>query len=73
MVFMDSYHVHNKVTRRPVTGMMIFVGQTPIYFSSKQQGVVRTLPYGAEFCVFRHAAEETLLLPHILHWMGVKV
>ena len=34
-VFVDSDHAHDKVTRRSVTEMMIFVGRTPIFFSSK--------------------------------------
>jgi hypothetical protein len=41
-VFVDSDHAHDKVTRRSVTGMMIFVGRTPIFFSSKRQGAIET-------------------------------
>jgi hypothetical protein len=65
-VFVDSNHAHDKITRRSVTGMMIFVGITPIFFFSKQQGAVETLTYGAEFCAFRHAAEETIATRYML-------
>ena len=61
-VFVDSDHAHNKVTRRSVTGVMIFVGRTPIFFSSKQQGAVETSTYGAKLCAFRHAAKETIAI-----------
>jgi hypothetical protein len=61
-VFVDSDHAHDKITRTSVTGMMIFVGKTPIFFSSKQQGAIKTSTYVAEFCAFRHAAEETIAI-----------
>lgn len=35
MVFVNSDHAHDKATRRSVTGLLILVGQTPIFFSSK--------------------------------------
>jgi hypothetical protein len=72
-VFVDSDHAHDKITRRSVTGIMIFVGRTPIFFSSKRQGAVETSTYGAEFCAFRHAAEETIAIRYMLRCMGVKV
>jgi hypothetical protein len=72
-VFVDLDHAHDKITRRSVTEMMIFVGRTPIFFSSKRQGAVETSTYGAEFCAFRHAAEETIAIPYMLRCMGVKV
>ena len=34
--FVDSDHAHDKVTRRSITGMIIFVGKTPIFFQSKR-------------------------------------
>jgi hypothetical protein len=50
LVFLDLDYVHDKVTRRPVTGMMVFVGQTPIFFLRKKQvAVVATSTYRAEF------------------------
>jgi hypothetical protein len=44
-VFVNSDHAHDKITRRSVTGMMIFVGRTPTFFSSKQHGAVETSTY----------------------------
>jgi hypothetical protein len=32
--FVDSDHAHNKITRRSVTGMVIMLGRTPVFFSS---------------------------------------
>ena len=34
-VFVDSDHAHDKITRRSVTGLIIFVGRTPVFFMSR--------------------------------------
>jgi hypothetical protein len=72
-VFVDSDHAHDVVTRRSVTGLIIFVGRTPVFYSSKRQGAVETSTYGAEFCAMRTAAEETIAVRYMLRCLGVKV
>ena len=37
-VFVDSDHAHDRLTQRSVTGLLILLGRTPVYFMSKQQG-----------------------------------
>ena len=49
-VFVDSDHGHDKVTRRSITGLIAFLGQTPAFYLSEQQGAIETSTYGAEFC-----------------------
>ena len=49
IVFVDSYHAHNKVTRRSITGLIILVGRTPVFCYSKIQGTMDTSTYSAEF------------------------
>ena len=71
--FVDSDHAHDKVTRRSVTGMMIFLGRTPIFFSSKRQGAIETSTYGAEFCAMRTAVEELISVRYMMRCLGVKV
>jgi hypothetical protein len=63
-VFVDSDHAHDKIKRRSaVTGLIIFVGRTPVlFFMSRRQGVVETSTYGAEFCAMRIAVEETIAI-----------
>jgi hypothetical protein len=34
-VFINLDHAHDKVTRRLVTGLLMLVGRTPVFFSSK--------------------------------------
>ena len=71
--FVDSDHAHDKVTRRPVTGMIILLGRTPIFFSSKHQGAIETSTYGAEFCAMRTAVEEIISIRYMMRCLGVKV
>jgi hypothetical protein len=72
-VFVDSDHAHDKVTRRSITGIMIFVGRTPVFYSSKRQGAIETSTYSAEFCAMRNATEETIAVRYMLRCLGVKV
>ena len=72
-VFVDSDHAHDKVTRRSCTGMLIFVGRTPVFHMSKRQGSIETSTYGAEFCAMRTAVEELISVRYMLRCLGVKV
>ena len=71
--FVDSDHAHDKVTRRSITGILILVGRTPVFFSSKRQGAIETSTYGAEFCAMRTAVEEVQSVRYMLRCLGVKI
>jgi hypothetical protein len=71
--FVDSDHAHDKVTRRSITGLLITVGRTPVFFMSKRQGAIETSTYGAEFCAMRTAVEEVQAVRYMLRCLGVKV
>ena len=47
-VFVDSYHAHDKVTRRSITGLIMLVGRTLVLYYSKQQVAVENSTYSAE-------------------------
>ena len=36
-LMVDSDHAHDKVTRRSITGILVFLKRTPVYWSSKRQ------------------------------------
>ena len=40
--YVDSDHAHDKATRRSITGLIIFVGRTPVLYFSKRQGAIET-------------------------------
>ena len=71
--FVDSDHAHDKVTRRSMTGIIILLGRTPVFYHSKRQGSVETSTYSAEFMAMRTAVEELISLRYMLRCLGVRV
>ena len=72
-VFFNSDHGQDKVTRRSITGLIAFHGQTPAFYLSKRQGAIETSTYGAEFCAMKTSAEETIAKRYMMRCLGVKV
>lgn len=70
---MDSDHAHDKITRRSITGLVVFVGRTPVLYFSKRQGAIETSTYGAEFMAMKTAVEEVISVRYMLRCLGVKV
>jgi hypothetical protein len=69
----DADHAHDQATRRSVSGIILFVGRTPVAWFSKRQGSVQASTYGAEFVAARVATEEILSLRYFLRSFGVPV
>jgi hypothetical protein len=61
------------MTRRSVSGILLFVGRTPVMAFSKRQGAVQASTYGAEFVAARTTIEEILSLRYFLRSFGVPV
>ena len=72
-IFVDANHAHDKVTGRSVTGLLCFVGSTPVSWKSKRQASVQTSTFGAEFTALKKAVEEGITLRYYLRSMGIKV
>ena len=72
-IFVDSNHGHDKVTGRSITGLISFVGRTPVYWTAKRQSAVQTATFGAEFVALKKAVEEAITLRYHLRSMGVAV
>ena len=72
-IFCDSDHGHDKVTGRSITGLISFVGSTPVTWQSKRQSSVQTSTFGAEFVALKKAVEEAVEIRYHLRSMGVKV
>ena len=51
----------------------MFVGSTPVMWSSKQQGCIATSTYCAKFVAMHSAMEEAISLHYMLHCLGVPV
>jgi hypothetical protein len=50
-------HAHNVVTRRSVTGIILFINKTPVKWISKRQKTVESSTYGSEMVAARVATD----------------
>ena len=69
----DSDHAHDLKTRRSITGLLSFVGSTPVMWLSKRQGAIASSTYAAEFSALRTATEEAKSLRYMLRCLGCNV
>jgi hypothetical protein len=72
-VFFDADHAHDHVTRRSISGIIVFVGSTPVIWQSKRQGCIATSTYCAEFIAMRMAVEEAISIRYMLRCLGIPV
>lgn len=72
-VFKDASHATCLDTRRSVTGILILLGNAPIFFYSKRQNTVESSTYGSELVAMRIAIENLLGLRYKLRMMGMDV
>jgi hypothetical protein len=72
-VFFDADHAHDHATRRSITGIIVFVGSTPVIWQSKRQRCIATSTYFAEFIAMRSAVEEAISIRYMLRCLGVPV
>ena len=71
--FVDADHAHDTVTRRSVTGLILFVNQTPIKWISKRQATVETSTYGSELVAARQAMEAIIEMRYNLRMLGFRI
>lgn len=72
-IYVDADHAHDTVTRRSVTGIMIFVNQTLVKYVSKRQKTVETSSYGSELVAARMATELAMEYRYSLRMLGVEI
>ena len=72
-VFVDADHAGDLVTQRSRTGLIFFLNNAPIYWTSKKQNSCETSTFGSEFVAMKKAAEYVQGLRYKLRMMGIKV
>jgi hypothetical protein len=70
-VYVDADHAHDLVTRRSVTGILVFLNNTPFRWVSKRQKTVETSTYGSELVAARVATELIMEIRYQLQMLGV--
>ena len=72
-LYKDADHAHDIVTRRSVTGILLFINNTPVKFVSKRQKTVETSTYGSELVAAKQAVELILEYRYKLRMMGANM
>jgi hypothetical protein len=72
-VYKDADHAHDLVTRRSVTGVLMFLNNMPITWLSKRQKTVETSTYGSELVAARMATELVIEYRYKLRMFGVPI
>ena len=67
---MDSNHAGDSVTCPSRTGLIVFLNNAPIFWTSKKQGIVETSSFGAEFIALKTCCEYVCGLRCKLRTMG---
>jgi hypothetical protein len=71
--FVDAYHAGNVITRRSHTGIIVYVQNAPIIWSSKRQNTVEASSFGSEFVALRTAKDIIVALRYKLRMFGVPI
>lgn len=72
-IFCDADHAHDLVTGKSVTGIIVFIGSTPVYWKSTRHTSVQTSTFGSEFTALKKAVEVAITMRYHLRSMGVAV
>ena len=72
-VFVDASHATDLVTRRSITGYILFVGNSVIKYYCKRQNTVETSSYGSELVAMRIALEAILEVRYKMRMMGISI
>ena len=72
-ILVDSDHAHDLATRRSLSGMIGYVGSTPVVFFSKIQGYIASSTYAAELSALCTAIEEAQNLRYMLRCLECNI
>ena len=72
-IFFDVDHAHDQKIHRSISGIVQFVGCTPVLWSSRRQGCIATSTYCAKFVAMRQVVEEAISLCYMLRCLGIPV
>lgn len=73
VVFFDADHAHDHVTCHSISGIILFVGRTPVISQGKCQGCIATSTYCVEFIAMRSAVEDAISIRYMLRCLGIPV
>ena len=72
-VYFDASFACDLITRRPVTGIIVFLGSMPMRWHCKKQKTVESSTYGAKKIAGQLRVEAVLELFYVLRMLGVPI
>jgi hypothetical protein len=72
-VYVDANHLHDLVTRRPITGILVMLNYMPNIWISKRQKTVETSIYDSELVASWIVTELIFGFRYMLRSLGVKL
>lgn len=72
-IYFDSNWAHDELTRKSISGVVTFIGSTPVTWLSRRQGAIATSTYSAELTACKVACEEAISIRYMLRSLGVPV
>ena len=72
-IFVDASHADDKLDRKSVTGILVYVGDMMIKSVSKRQKSVATSTFASEFLALKSAVEEAQSMRLLLQSIGVPI
>ena len=72
-IYFDASHACNMVTRRSVTGILVFANGTPMKWYCKKQNTVESSTYGSELVAGRLATEMAIEFRYMFRMLGSEI
>ena len=69
-VYKDADHAHDVLTRRSVSGILLFINNTPVKWISKCQKTVETSIYCSELVAAKQAVELVIEYQYTMRMLG---
>src|SRR5687768_15351959 len=71
--YADADHARDMVTRKLVTGILLLMNNTPVFWLSKCQRIVKAVTYGTEKVASRIAVEMIISMRNFLYMLGINL
>ena len=71
--YVDADHAQDMLTHRSITGVIMLLNNTPVYWLSKRQKTVETSTYGSELIAARIGVDIIIAMRYKLRMLGVNL
>ena len=69
----NTDHAYDRMTIHSITGIIGYIGRTPVLWIARYQGAIATSTYSAKFIALYTVTEEAISLQYTLRYLGVPI